>query len=471
VTLAVESVRVDLATLVGSSQVLTDSAARAALAVDGKVPDCVVTPATAEKAAAVLRYAGEHQLAVIPWGNGTKISMGNPPRRYDLALSLRELNRVIHYEPADLTISVEAGMTFGEFQDLVGRSGLWLPLDPRGGVESSIGGIIAANAAGPLRQGFGGPRDMVLGLKIATTDGKVVKTGGRVVKNVAGYDLGKLLTGSFGTLGVIVEASLKLFPKPPERATFAMRAGTLGVARDLHRSIRRSPLDPLRLVLLDSPAAALLGDSTAVPEATGVELWIELGGSNRVIERCMLELRQLAAAVRATMARLEGAEEAWAHVSNLAYWLQPKYRDLTVLKAALPVAAGEEFLSRAQQEAQAERITLASFAQVGVGIVHLCALEEDVARTSFVSPQRVPDGQGKAADLQNRSALQSLVARLRQAARDLGGTLVVEHCPVDLKSQVDVWGACGDDLEAMRKMKSAWDPNEVLSPGRFVGGI
>jgi FAD/FMN-containing dehydrogenase len=180
------------------------------------------------------------------------------------------------------------------------------------------------------------------------------------------------------------------------------------------------------------------------------------------------------------MVRLEGAEEAWARVSNLAYWLQSKYRDLTVLKAALPVAGGEEFLSRAQQEAEAERITLASFAQVGVGIVHLCALQEDVARTGgeadvartcSVGPRLVPDGQGKAADLQNRSALQSLVARLRQAARDLGGTLVVEHCPVDLKSQVDVWGACGDDLEAMRKMKSAWDPNEVLSPGRFVGGI
>ncbi|HMD84479.1 MAG TPA: FAD-binding oxidoreductase [Terriglobia bacterium] len=473
-TLAVDSVRAELAALVGPSHVLADSAACTALAVDGKVPDCAVAPATAEQVAAVLRYASEHHLAVIPHGNGTKLSMGNPPRRYDVALSLRELNRVIHYEPADLTISVEAGMTFGEFQNLVGRSGLWLPLDPRGGAESSLGGIIAANAAGPLRQGFGGPRDMVLGLKIATTDGKVVKTGGRVVKNVAGYDFGKLLTGSFGTLGVIVEASLKLFPKPPERATFAMRAGTLGIARDLHRRIRRSPLDPMRLVLLDSTAAALREDSAEARELTGAELWIELGGSHRVIERCMLELRQLAVAVGATMVRREEAEEAWARVSSLADWLQPKYRDLTVLKAALPVAASEEFLSRAQQEAEADRIALASFAQVGVGIVHLCALQEDVARTCFVGPRLAPDGQGKAADLQDRSALHvlgGLVARLRQAARDLGGTLAIDHCPLDLKSGVDVWGAGGDDLEVMRKMKSAWDPQAVLSPGRFVGGI
>jgi FAD/FMN-containing dehydrogenase len=283
-------------------------------------------------------------------------------------------------------------------------------------------------------------------LKIATTDGKIAKTGGRVVKNVAGYDLGKLLTGSFGTLGVIVEASLKLFPKPPERATFAMRAGTLGIARDLRRSILRSPLDALRLVLLDSPATALLDDSARTQEHAGAELWIELGGSHRVIERCERELGQLASAVGAQLARLEGAEEAWGRVSNLPHWLQQKYRDVTILKGALPLVATEEFLSHAQQEAEAERIALASFAQVGVGIVHLCALQETMSAN-----------------------LVGLVARLRQAATDHGGTLAIDHCPGDLKGHVDVWGAGGDDLGAMRRMKAVWDPNGVLSPGRFLG--
>jgi len=448
VTLAVDSVRTELAALVGQSHVLADPAACAALAVDGKVPDCAVSPSTAEQVAAVLRYASEHHLALIPRGKGSKLSTGNPPRRYDVALPLGELNRVIHFEPADLTITVEAGMTFGDFQALAGRNGLWLPLDPRGGAESSLGGIIAANAAGPLRQGFGGPRDMVLGLKIATPEGKIAKTGGRVVKNVAGYDLGKLLTGSFGTLGVIVEASLKLFPKPPERATFTLRAGTLGIARDLRRSIRRSPLEPLRLVLLDSPATALLSDSVQVHERPGAELWIEVGGSHRVIERCAYELRQLASAAGVPLTRLDGAEEAWERVSNLALWLQQKYRDVTVLKAALPEVASEEFVSRAQQEAEAERIALASFAQVGVGIVHLCALQQALS-----------------------ASVLGLVVRLRQAAAELGGTLVIEHCQVDLKSQVDVWGAGGDDLDAMLKIKSAWDPKEVLAPGRFLGGI
>jgi glycolate oxidase FAD binding subunit len=289
---------------------------------------------------------------------------------------------------------------------------------------------------------------MVIGLKIATTDGKIAKTGGRVVKNVAGYDLGKLLTGSMGTLGVIVEASLKLFPRPPERATFALSIATLEIARELRRRILRSPLDPMRLVLLDASAAALMNDSVKGPESDEMELWIEIGGSHRVIERCMLELRHLASAVGSTLARREDAEKAWERISNAARWLKPKYRDVTLLKASLPLAATEEFLSRAQLEASSEKIPLAGFALVGVGIVHLWALQEALGTN-----------------------IGAWVARLRQAAKALGGSLVIEHCPTKLKGQVDVWGASGDDLGAMRKMKAAWDPQAVLSPGRFVDGI
>jgi glycolate oxidase FAD binding subunit len=223
-----------------------------------------------------------------------------------------------------------------------------------------------------------------------------------------------------------------------------MRAGSLGIARDLRRGVLRSPLDPLRLVLLDASAAALFGNTAGSEPA----LWVEVGGSHRVIERCRRELRQLAAAVGAPVDTLEGAEGAWERVCDLARWLQRKYRDVTVLKAALPIAASEELMSRAQQEAESERVTLASFAQVGVGIVYLAILQEEL------SPN-----------------VAALVGRLRQAAADLGGTLVIEHCPHGLKSQLDVWGAAGDDFAAMRKIKTLWDPGNILAPGRFVGGI
>lgn len=448
---AVESVRAELAALVGESRVISDPDACAALSVDGKIPKYVVYAPSAEQVAALLRCAAEHDLAVIPCRNGTKLATGNPPRRYDVALSLKELTRVWHYEPADLTVTVEPGMKFGDLQHFLSGHRLWLPLDPRGGAKASLGGILATNSSGPLRVRYGAPRDMVLGFKVATTEGKVIKTGGRVVKNVAGYDLGKLLIGSYGTLGVIVEASLKLFPLAAEVATFVLPAGTLGIARDLRRSILRSPLDPLRLVLLDAGAAARLRAPSA--QAAGVkepELWVEMGGSERVIERCARELEELGRGAGAPLERVDAAEAEllWTRISDFSAWLGETYPDLVVLKAALLPAKAEEFLSRAQQEAASENVALASFAQVGVGIVHLCLLEGRLA----------PGREG-------------LVTRARRAAEDLGGSLVVERCPIELKSRVEVWGATGDDFEAMRKLKALWDPKGILSPGRFVGGL
>ena len=443
--------RSGLAMLVGESRVVSDPVACAALAVDGKIAACIVYPPSADKVAAVLKYAAEQNLTVIPCRNGTKLSVGNSPRRYDLALSLKEMNQVWHFEPADLTMSVEPGIKFGNLQDFLARHGLWLPLDPPGGCRASLGGILATNAAGPLRLRYGAPRDMVVGMKIATSEGKVIQTGGRVVKNVAGYDLGKLLIGSFGTLGVIVEANLKLFPLPAQRSTFVLRAGTLGIARDLRRKILHSPLEPMRMVVLDTSAATLLrAEALQKAESEEPELLLEFGGSARVVERCEREVNELGRGAGSRVSRWEAAEAEtrWARLADLQGWFAPRYPALTVLKAVLPIAASEEFMSRAQQEAAADKTDSAAVAQVGVGIVHVCLLEQQLS----------PGTAG-------------LIGRLRQAAEDLGGRLIIERCPPELKQKVDVWGPAGDDFEAMRKLKAAWDPKGILSPGRFVGGL
>jgi len=448
---AVEALRSELAALVGESKVTFEPAACAALAVDGQTPACVVYPPSAEQVAAVLRYAADCELAVLPCRNATKLHTGNPPRRYDLALSLKELNQVWHYEPADLTISAEPGMKFGDFQHLVARHRLWLPLDPRGGAKASLGGILATNSAGPLRLRYGAPRDMVLGLKIATTEGKIIKTGGRVVKNVAGYDLGKLLVGSYGSLGVIVEASLKLFPLPAERATVVLRAGTLDTARDLRRRILQSPLDPFRMTLLDPRAATLVRAGTCTSgETREYEVWVEVAGSARVIERCERELRELGLAAGAGGARTETGEtaELWERIADPWAWLKDAYPDGVILRISLPIARSEEFLGRAQQEVDRESVGLAGLAEVGVGTVTLCLLE----------PQRAREFPG-------------LVLRLRRAAEDLGGTLLVEHCPWEFKREMEVWGSPGDGFDVMRRIKAVWDPKGILSPGRFVGGL
>jgi len=450
VSAAVESLQTEIVAIVGASRVVTDPAACAALGVDGTTPQCVVYPPSAEAVAALLRCAAERDLAVIACRNATKLAVGNPPRRYDVALSLKEMNRVWHYEPADLTVTAEPGMKFGDFQHFVGRDGLWLPLDPPGGARASLGGIVATNACGPLRLSFGAPRDIVLGMKIATVEGKVLKTGGRVVKNVTGYDIGKLLVGSYGTLGLIVEASFKLFPLPPARATFVMSTGTLGIARDLRRRILQSPLTPLRMVLLDAAAATLARQGAALAaDSHEPELWIEFGGSERVLARCARELEQQGKAAGIAVRRVdtEASDIVWGRITDLHSWAALDAKAV-ILKVTLPDAASEEWVSLAQQEADGEKAKLAAFAQLGVGIVHGCLLNEIA----------VP-------------ALVGLVNRLRDRARTLGGALIVERCPAELKEQLDVWGTPQDDLGIMRKLKATWDPKGTLAPGRFLGRL
>jgi glycolate oxidase FAD binding subunit len=305
-----------------------------------------------------------------------------------------------------------------------------------------LGGIAAASAAGPLRLTFGAPRDMVVGMKIATTDGKVIKAGGRVVKNVTGYDLGKLLIGSYGTLGVIVEISLKLFPLPPARATYAIAAGTLGIARDLRRRILASPLTPARMVLLHGRAIAA--------DSKEPELWMEMHGSPKLLDRAVRELSSQAAAAGAALRVVDSAEvdRVWARATDIQSWITQDFPGAVVLKATLPDSAIEELISRAEQEAAAEKAECAVIAQLGVGIVHFCLLSETAVESHA-----------------------ALIRRLCAATESLGGALIIERCPLAIKQQFDVWGRPGSDFALMKKMKLVWDPQGTLSPGRGLGQV
>lgn len=478
---ATAEIQTDFAAIVGEARVSGEPEVCDAFSVDGATPKCVVYPTTAEQVADVLRVSSTQGLAVIPVRNGTKLGIGAPPRRYDVALSLKDMNQVWYYEPDDLVVSVEPGMKFGDLQHFLGRHNLWVPLDPAGGERASVGGILAANSAGPLRLHYGGPRDLVLGMKIATAEGTIVKTGGRVVKNVAGYDLAKLLIGSWGTLGVIVETSLKLHPQVAERATWVIEPDTLAAARDFRRALLRSPLNPLRMVLMNAPARLMLesgfpgaggpgsgvrDDQPALLESSlgagstaplGPTIWIEAGGSERVIARYSEELGAMARALKAQLYKPEKDRvSGWDHISDFALWLTREQGVPVVVKASLPIAATEEFLERAEQEAHQEGIVAIGLAQPGVGVVEIALGPNPESRTP--SPESRVPGSG-------------LIDRLRQIAHDLGGSMVVTRCPAELKADVDVWGPPGDDFEVMRKLKGAWDPKGTLSPGRFVGGL
>src|SRR5919202_2765316 len=187
--------------------------------IDGFSPAETVSPATAEEVAAALKAADDAGQAVAPVGGGTQLDLGMPPRRLDRIIETTGLDRVVEYEPADLTVTVEAGLRFADLQKTLSEQGQMLAFDPPAAPEATIGGLVATNASGPLRFAHGSARDLVIGTRVANPDGALTRAGGRVVKNVAGYDLNKLYVGGLGTLGVIVELSFKLAPIPPASAT------------------------------------------------------------------------------------------------------------------------------------------------------------------------------------------------------------------------------------------------------------
>ncbi|HEV3276646.1 MAG TPA: FAD-binding oxidoreductase [Terriglobia bacterium] len=464
-------IQTDFASTIGGDRVSCNPDVRAAFAVDGITPGWVLYPATVDQVAEMLKCAASRGLAVIPCGNGSKLGIGAQPQRYDVALCLRDLNRATYYEPDDLVASVEPGMSFGALQQMLDAHRLWVPLDPAGGAQASVGGILAANAAGPLRLRYGGPRDMILGMKIATAGGKIVKTGGRVVKNVAGYDLAKLLIGSYGTLGVIVEATFKLHPQVAQRTSWVIEIEALTAGREFRRRLLASPLRPLRAVLLHAAARARVevrGEGPGRPSKPAV--WIEAGGSERVMARYQAELSSLATAVGSSMAPVEDAEArgVWDRVADFGNWLTRDWKTPIVLRAALPIAAAEEFLGRTEQEAQAEACEAIGLVQLGVGVVELGLVTGEWQQANCNGG---PERSSADPNPESRTPNPALIARLRQTAQELGGSLVVTRCPADLKPAMDIWGPVGDDFEVMRKLKAEWDPKGTLSPGWFLGGI
>ena len=211
--------------LVGAGRVLADAASLAAYEVDGQRPSAALLPGSVPETAEILRFASAERRAVIPVGGKTHLGIGMPPQRYDLALDLSRLNRLLAYEPNDLTLGAEPGITYAELDRQLREKGQFLPLAPPLAERATLGGIVAAAADTPLRYGYGTARDFLLGIEFVTGEGVISKSGGRVVKNVTGYDLHKLFVGSLGTLGVITRLNFRTFPLPPDQKMVARGTG------------------------------------------------------------------------------------------------------------------------------------------------------------------------------------------------------------------------------------------------------
>jgi glycolate oxidase FAD binding subunit len=248
--------------------------------VDGFAAAERARPATAEEAAELLAAAAAEGKAVIPIGGGRALGMGDPPQRFDLALETAGLDRLVEFSPADLTVTVEAGMTLAALQEELGRAGQFLPLDPFGGPGHTVGGALASGWSGPLRLRYGTAREYLVGIRVALPDGRLAKAGGRVVKNVSGYDLPKLHLGALGSLGLIVEASFKLFPKPLEEVTVARDCASAEESWAEAERALALPLQPVALELETQPdshrlTARLAGSSQGVARVRRELAWTD----------------------------------------------------------------------------------------------------------------------------------------------------------------------------------------------------
>jgi glycolate oxidase FAD binding subunit len=407
-------------------------------AVMGVRPAVVVEPADEDEIAAVLAWAHRAAATVLVRGGGTQLGMGAPPSAGDIVLSMARLNAQLEHAPHDQTTTVQAGMRLVDVQAVLAETNQWLALDPVLRPEATIGGVIATNASGARRLRYGGVRDALIGIRVVLADGTIAKGGGKVVKNVAGYDLPKLFVGSLGTLGVIVAATFRLYPLPVASRTIVCASPDLALAplATLIARVRASTLVPTSIDL--ASAAGSPGAELAIRFESGVAPAVDDQAATvaRLVGECGLEVTQdlTGADERRFWQALDGALEASAAESAA----------LTV-KASLLPAQVVRWLGELAGLAAATSVAARFRAHAGHGIVY--------ARLTGTA-----------------DALASAVDRLRAAASAGRGSLVVSDAPSELAARLDVWGPVAA-LDVMRRIKERFDPNATLNPGRFVGGL
>jgi glycolate oxidase FAD binding subunit len=419
--------------------------------VDGLKPQAVVRPTSREAIAEVMRWAASEKLAVLPRGGGTQLSLGNSPARVDLVLDLSQFNQMLDFQPADLTATIEAGINLETLQRGLAQGGKLIPLEAPLAHKATIGGILAANASGPLRYSYGLARDWLIGISVVGADGVETKTGGKVVKNVTGYDLNKLYTGSLGTLGIIVEATFKLAPVSTDFGALVAVFASVPEAVDRAREVLNQVYAPQGIQVVNAPAGQKLGLPIGLSDSEAAVLAFS-SGRHRAVQRRLDDSSKLL--------RDGGARELERLEAEPASYMLRQLTDLgwsteTIpqlgLKINLPPSAVGQMATWPTSE-QASCPT-GIVADPGFGQVHFFWWA----------------GTGTQ-DLEDRTAMAS-IDEIRKLTVSLGGSAVVEHCPRSIKQQIDVWGDSVGLIGLMTRIKHNLDPAGILNPGRFMGKL
>jgi glycolate oxidase FAD binding subunit len=464
-TLAASSAASRLAEISGVSNVISDPSHLSAYAIDEQIPALAAKPGTREEIAEIVKFCAAEELAIVPCGARSKLSMGAAPNRYDLALDVTRLDRVIAYDPSDLTLSVEAGIPLQRLAGVLAGHRQFLPLAVPFLSRATAGGAIASGTHSPLRQAYGTARDFVLGVEFVTGGGEHAKSGGLVVKNVAGYDLHKLMIGAMGTLGIITKINFRTFPAPASTRVFAASCETAENALDLCKRVMQSPLRPLTLDTLSPGAVEMLSGALAARIEPGPapldrapkSKWALLAmysGIPTVLDRYARELKLMAAQSNCEVCDIFGDEDNPASFGRV-----------------------REFIPIALESSPAAVIV-----KLGVLPSRICealAAVADAATNSDIRWGTIAGGLGvsyaallpSTRDNESRGRAQKACDRIVETCAGLGGNATIPWCPGGWKGVLKLWGPERADFEQMRKLKNVFDPAGILAPGRFAGGV
>lgn len=399
------------------------------------LPSTIIYPSDAEELAQVINCAHRHSWSVIPCGNGSKLSWGGVGKKVELIVSSKRLNRVIEHAVSDLTVTAEAGVKFTDLQQILLQTGQFLPLEPAYPQEATLGGIIATADSGSWRQRYGGVRDMLLGISFVRYDGQIVKAGSRVVKNVAGYDLMKLLTGSYGTLGIITQVTFRVYPLPESSGTVVLTGKAEAIA-SATKTLLASALTPTAIDLLSTELVIQLG----IGQDMG--LMVRFQSVTQSVTQQSSRLLEVGQQLGLKGTLYADAQEAnlWQSLPK-QIWITPQTSAITCKIGVLPTAAVKALTKL--ETLTSSSVTAYIHAGSGLGRLRL--------DSKTIKPQTIME--------------------FRRYCQAQNGFLTVLEAPISWKQQLDVWGYNGNAIEIMRNLKQKFDPKNILSPQSFVEGI
>jgi glycolate oxidase FAD binding subunit len=455
------NVAVRLESIVGADHVNGSSEACAKFGADGVAPPLVAKPASSAEVLEIVRFAKSEKLALIPCGRRTKLGIGMPVARYDIALDMTGLNQIAYYDPGDLTLSVDAGMSLTELADALAQQKQFAPLAVPFFEECTVGGTIASNIGSSLRPGYGSARDFLLGAEFVNGAGTFTKSGGRVVKNVTGYDLHKLLIGSLGTLGAITRLNFRTFPLPEGYGHVVSTFSSVDSIVRFQAMVSKSPLTPSSFDILGPEAAQTVAefkdnrDSPLPSWFTSGEWHVCVGfeGAETILRRYSSELVQYAQKCAASSYYLLGESDQKS--------LRVGLRELVkLLSRSAPTAT--IFNINAFPGFTPDVINLHALAQRFS--ISCCIFASSSGPLYFaLQPDNLKD--------ETIGALAHISSGVFEYAAEHHGSASILFCPVALKRVVNIWGPARNDSALMRRVKNAFDPENVFAPGRFVAGI